>query len=506
MNMTNPSALFEQTLDISTKVTGKTGGSTNFLINYLIASLTVLVISLVLLALEPKIYHWFVIPAMLCGTLMGADLMRWLRGTIDSFDPKVLVAIGAFHGYFLAPLLHVYWNLYGEDLVFTGDARVWLGIVCSLTAIGMVFYKLAQRWSFGHTRAVRTLWQLVPDRLLPVLAGATVVAVLAKAYIWVVAGGISQGAGLTTAQAMMQGMGWMQMLSDSFPILLLVGFITWTTATSLKKRYWVTVIIILILWIAVQFVWVGFRGSRSAILAGIFWALGLVHHYWRRLGPVHLMLGFALLVPFLYFYGVYVKSARTLGEGKRLEQRSGRSMPQVLLGDLSRTDVQARIANEVVKGDNHYELRYGRTYLHGLSKIIPTSLWELLLGDAFFKVDWDKKKAFTELNDGKGSYDEKRHYSSRVYALTGEAMLNFGLPGVLAAWLLFGLVMGWLRKKMETLKPLDTRWGIMPYLSLLMLIILISDFDLVVFGTGQRGFLVLACIFLWSYRSKLKPE
>jgi len=152
----------------------------------------------------------------------------------------------------------------------------------------------------------------------------------------------------------------------------------------------------------------------------------------------------------------------------------------VLLGDLSRTDVQARIANEVVKGDNHYELRYGRTYLHGLSKIIPTSVWDLLLGDASFKVDWDKKKAFTELIDGKGSYmRDGTNLPSLWFNRRGHAELR--VAWVPAAWLLFGLLMGGCGRRWR-LETFDTRWGIMPYLSLLMFVILLSDFDLVVFG------------------------
>jgi hypothetical protein len=473
--------------------------------NYLIAGVAVGVIALVFILGGPKeMVHWFVLPAMACGILMGSDVVRWLQGLMDPFDPKGLIGIVIFYGFFIAPMLHVYWNIYGSELIFTGDPRHWLAVVGCANFLGLILYKLAQRWSFKRTAPVTTVWQLIPVRILPILAIATVIAFCAQFYFYFV---VLRRGGASADLQIATGYGWLIMLSDPLPILFLTAFIAWTS-TPRGNRNWLLIAITLAIGAMAQFIWVGLRGSRSATVYGVFWAVGLVHYYWRRLRPVHLLLGLAILVPFLYVYGFYKSGgwravkALEVGESlERVERRTGRTIYGVLLGDLARADVQARIANEIAERHNGYQLRYGLTYLAALSKLIPRTAWELLVGNLSFKDDWGKAKAFSDLNNGKGVYHPKYWRPSQVYGLSGEAMLNFGFAGVPWAWFIFGLVVGWARRKRETLAPGDTRWVLMLFLSLLLTIATISDLDNIVFVAFQIGFIVYICIYLWSRKA-----
>ncbi len=482
-------------------------GGTGWLGDYVIAGIAVVSITLGLMTVTPKMVHWFVLPAMLCGLLMGADVVRWLRGSIDPFDPKGLIGFITFFGFFIAPMLHVYWQIYTVD--FTGDPRHWLGIIASFNALGLVLYKMTQRWSFKHTEPVRTVWEIVPIRLLPVLGVITVVAASAQFYFYfVVLRRMVRLAGGQAEYLAVKGYGWLLMLGDPLLILLLTGFITWTV-TPRRNRNWVVIAIVLAFAAVGQFIWVGLRGSRSAIVVGVFWAVGLVHYYWRRLRPLSLVLGFICLVGFLYLYGFYKSAgwraveAIEAGESlERLERLTGRSIHSVLLGDLARADVQARIAYGVVEGHNNYQFRYGRTYLAALSKLIPFTIWEAL-GALSFKDDWGKGKAFVDLTEGKGWYHPVYHPCSRVFGLSGEAMLNFGLPGIPIAWFIFGLMVGWLRRKRETLTRDDTRWPLMLFLSFVAMMATVSDTDNIVFATFRGGLVVGLCIFLWSHKIKL---
>jgi hypothetical protein len=208
-----------------------------------------------------------------------------------------------------------------------------------------------------------------------------------------------------------------------------------------------------------------------------------------------------------YQKGGYIKvlNALTSKEGReQLERQTGRTMQGLLLGDFARTDVQARIANEIIELENGYQLRYGKTYLAAWSKLLPRSFWLVTTGDISFKNEWGKSKAFTDLNSGLGLYHPWHWFATRIYGLGGEAMLNFGLPGLFIAWMIFGAFVGWLRKKRNTLIENDTRWTIMPLITLYTINVPILDMDNIVFGIFASGTVIFILTFLWSNRLNLK--
>src|ERR1700723_1762590 len=56
--------------------------------DYLLAGTVVIFSTLIFVFWNRAVIHWFVIPAMVCGVLIGVDVIRWLRGRLDFFDPK----------------------------------------------------------------------------------------------------------------------------------------------------------------------------------------------------------------------------------------------------------------------------------------------------------------------------------------------------------------------------------------------------------------------------------
>ena len=50
-----------------------------------------------------RVAHWFVIPVVICGVLIGTDGIDWLRGRRDIFDPVGIVGLLGIHVFFLAP-------------------------------------------------------------------------------------------------------------------------------------------------------------------------------------------------------------------------------------------------------------------------------------------------------------------------------------------------------------------------------------------------------------------
>lgn len=474
------------------------------LYNYLLAGLLTVALASLFLLLEPDTRHWFVLPAMACGLLTGADLMRWLRGEIDPFDPKGLVGLVLFHGWFLAPLLHVYWNLYGYDLNLAAEARPWLGGASLLNLIGIGCYKISQRFAFQRTAAVATFRQLDTGRLLFFVIIAAVIGTVAQGFYYYKYLAALKLRDPYLAQEALKGSGWLLMLGDSLPTLLALLLIA-TNPSPQRRRSWVMVGLILAFLAVTQFLWSGLRGSRSAFVVMMFFSTCLIHFWWRRLRAVYLLLALGLLLPFMYFYGFYkgagleaVKAFESEKERLRLERLTRRTFPGMILGDLARADVQARIVQELVTKESDYRYRWGRTYLQALSILIPRSVWQAFLGNISFKESWGKGFAFYEISNGRIEIPGYYPSSSRVYGLSGEAMLNFGFLGVPPAWFIYGLAMGWLRRKLYSLPLHDARWVLMPLLIGLTLGTVYSDLDNLVFGAFKGGLVLFILVYFCS--------
>ena len=129
--------------------------------NLVIATVVVLLGSLTIAAVSPNCRHWFVLPVSLCGILCLMDAIAWVRRQTDTFDPKALTALVLLHGAYLSPLLHValeaYTPVYNQKIT---DWPHWFGMLGVLFALGLIAYKIGQRWFFANTRPVHTFWTL----------------------------------------------------------------------------------------------------------------------------------------------------------------------------------------------------------------------------------------------------------------------------------------------------------------------------------------------------------
>lgn len=489
--------------------TNRSDKAGEFIRSYFISSVFVFIISFFFIIAQPKTLHWFLLPAIACGILTGADLFRWLIGELDPFDPKGLVGLILFHFWFLAPLLHIYWGITGYGLTLPTDIRPWLGGACLINLVGIVCYKFTQRLAFYRSQSVTTRRQLVPGRLMVFLVIAAVIGVTAQAYYYkIFLAAVKMGDRLRAYEAL-KGSGWLLMLGDSLPTILALSVIA-TSPSPRRRRTLIVVGLILVLLAIAQFIWSGLRGSRSAFVGIMFYSTCLIHFWWRRLGAIYLLLALALMLPFMYFYGFYkgvgalaIKAFESEKERQRLERMTLRTFPGLILGDLARADVHAKIVEELITRKNDYRWRWGRTYLNALSRVIPRGVWEMMLGEPTFKDRWDKGFAFEELNNGRIKIPGYYPKSTRLYGLTGEAMLNFGFWGVAPVWSLYGLFVGWLRRKLYTLPQHDARWLIMPIAIGLTLGFVYLDTDNIVFLAFKSGFVFAILLILCSQKVPL---
>jgi hypothetical protein len=283
------------------------------------------------------------------------------------------------------------------------------------------------------------------------------------------------------------GSGRIAMISESFPVLAMMGYaihLRW----SRKTPSWSTLLVVLVAFGAAKMLFGGLHGSRSNTVHAMLWAVGIVHFCIRPVPKKLVIGGLVALLAFMYVYGFY-KSAgleglqRALDSSKSragVESETRRTTQSTILGDFSRSDVQAFLLYRTAHPDSDYQYALGRTYVGGVITIIPGPLWR----DRPPTV----AREGTEALRGRGAYRERpltsyqardkyAGRSSRVYGLAGEAMLNFGPLGVPVAFAALGVIVGCTRRWMKTLKRKDPRRLMLPLLLSLCLVILIGDSD-----------------------------
>jgi hypothetical protein len=281
---------------------------------------------------------------------------------------------------------------------------------------------------------------------------------------------------MTSPDRDLTGYGLMVVASSSFPFVALMLALV-VKPSAFRDRRWLLVLVLLA-FVAVQLLVGGLRGSRASVIWPLLIAIGMCHLLVVPVRRRVLIGALAAIVGFMYVYGFYKSvgreaidiftGARTVGE---LSTETGRDLPVLLLGDLGRADIQALTLERV--GGNVAPLSLGATYLGDIASLIP--------GELVLNIP-DKVAAGTDMLYGAGSFDAGRR-SSRIYGLTGEAMLNFGVVGAVGVFLPFAWLVRWSRACHRRARDQDGSVGLRVLgaaLPIALLVTLTSDLDNVI--------------------------
>jgi hypothetical protein len=288
------------------------------------------------------------------------------------------------------------------------------------------------------------------------------------------------------------GWGWIFIVSESFPVLAMILFAVWANRSTAARR-WLTISAVLLGFFLLKMFFGGFRGSRSNTIWGLFWAAGIIHFWIRPITRKLVFAGLGFLMLFMYLYGFYKdlgSEALTAFEEGSLNEKNSRSFQGMLLGDLGRADVQAFLLHRLCKLDSDYQYAWGRTYLGSIALLVPRSIWP--------DRPLTKTKEGTEAEFGAGTYDEGEWSSSHVYGLAGETMLNFGPFPVPLACMLFGVIVGRVRRFLWMLQPGDARLLLFPLLIMSCFSILNSDTDNLLFTFIKNGLVPIGAVWIGS--------
>lgn len=451
------------------------------------------------LAFSEPCRHWFVVPVLICGILIGIDCIDWVRGRVDLFDPVGILGVLGFHAFFLAPLLHVMldeWMLWVRP---PPDWREWLGKMGMVNIAGLAVYGIVCRYP-GRPPAVAPfrLWGI--RRSGWVLLCALAVTAGLQAYVYAHFGGIGGYIDLfeketNTGKSSFTGWGWLFNISESFPRLALM------TATLLLwrkgKLSWPLLGTMFLVYFGLLILFGGLRGLRSNIVWSMFWAVAVVHFCLRALSRKFVFAGLGVLMGFMVLYAAY-KHGGTEDFRKAMagqETKRGSSVVKVALWDLSRADVQAFLLYRMSRVGTDYQLAWGRTYVGAVSLLIPEALWP--------------GRPPTKIHEGTqilwGEDAVLIGKASNLYGLAGEAMLNFGPASVPVAFGLFALCIRGVRSFVYRLRRHDGRIFLLPVFLSLCILGLVCDSDNVLFFLFQYGTTV-GLVLLFTCRPVRTPR
>lgn len=469
--------------------------STDLCISYLLVILVIILLQII----SADFRHWFVLPVALCGGLIGADAVRWLRGRLDLYDPQGIIGAVGFHFFFAAPILHVFWDHWMGYVTPPTDWRPWLGAMAVLNFVGLLVYRYTRALVYRSVKRNRKSppRRLNENKFLSTLVLCLIVSFFLQLIVYWKFGGIwGYISAYEARENSFSGMGWLFAISESFPMLLSFALAIHFRKNNITSFATLSLISLVILIAAILFG--GLRGSRSNTVWTLFWAAGVLHLWVGPLTRKNVFIGLCFLFFFMYLYGFYkaagLEGIRRAGdplERAELEERSGRTLESTVLGDLGRADIQAFLLYRLTNAGD-YDYAWGRTYLGALSLFIPRSIWP--------DRPPTKVKEGTELQHGSGTWIPGVMQSSKVYGLGGEAMLNFGWLAVPFSYALLGWLVGWVRGLLYTLDRFDPRRLLIPFFVNLCIVALIGDSDNIVFFLVHRG-LIPSLLVLFSARS-----
>ncbi len=261
--------------------------------------------------------------------------------------------------------------------------RPWLGGMAILNVVGLIIYRYLRDPLAGNKIGERRrLWVLNPSVFWPTLVLLLVISAILQVRVYAVWGGIlGYIHGIETALQATTDMAMVYAISESFPLLLMFGYVVIARRrTQLASSGPLTLMMLLYLILTLLFG--GLKGSRSNTVWAMFWAVGIVHFFLRPVPKKIIFAGLIFLAAFMYIYGFFktggLKALSAIEQGadiREIEQRTGRTTEVLLLGDFSRAESQAFILRQLNNPEVEYTLALGRTYYATLCRIIPRYIW-----------------------------------------------------------------------------------------------------------------------------------
>lgn len=455
------------------------------------------------IALSQATFHWFIIPVTLCGLIIVPEIVKWLRGIYDIFDPRGIFAFVGFYHFFVSPVL---WVTFGIEMPYVNnpsDWRPWFGLMGFINIVGLLGYKLGLL--LAKDRKKRKSIYILDWKVFVMLlsffigVGFIVWIIFMFKYRGIIGLILNYVMDCVLRRQIFAGGGTYLVFTTAVPMVL---FTFWIAKIRRNPKV-VTTLRLFLMSVAFVLLFVIFNpglllGSRGSIIFCIFVVAAMIHFNVKKIRRKHFFISIGFIIIFMYIWGFYkglgveslsiIKNFK-LTELKYYESIAGRDEKTLFTEDLTRAPIQAYLCYKLIDQPKEYNLRWGETYLSAIIYVlVPRQLWPSKPLNSL------KVEAGTDLMYGKGT----REASSKVYGLAGEAMLNFNLVGVPIAYFILGLIMASFSNVFMNLNLEDSRRLIAPSLCLLLAISISSDFDNIISRFILSGGIWIILIVLLS--------
>ena len=471
----------------------------------------VALVYLILVAFDQRLLHWFALPVLASGIIIGPDISRWLTKKYDLFDIRALISVFGVMYFFLSPLLIVFWDAgvvppYCDNYV--SDYRPYLGAVAALQFVGLLlFYKIETWASTRPFRRPPKQWVRTPGNTPFYLAVFLAICFCGHLYWMVKTGGVMTRLEYDE-RYLKEGQGFWRLFAYALPVVATI-FATVFRKTYSHKASLILSVFFIVLALAWSFIFFGLAGSRSNTIWPFLWILMIIHYFWRPIPLSAFLLGVALLTLFMFAYTFYkwggVKEIDAImRQGiSSISSDIPRRMQKTIVGDMSRGYVQAYQAYVLIDKPYNYNLRWGGTIYGDIAVQFPRWIWVNEYNGWGYS---GKVKAGTDMMMGAGHLDpEVKYTQSRFqYGLSGQMMLNFGLISIPIGFACWGWLVGTYRRWISGMHVGDMRYFIVPPMSMILFLVLMYDFgNLLTFSIFR---LALPLIILYLCTKRIRQQ
>jgi len=471
-------------------------------IGFVIAAWTVVVINIIAVFFFDVPFGLFMVPISLCGAISLYHVVRLIvlskrRGVLLPLVFYFYCTI--FFATYLAPILHYsvnFWLMANNTLILPKKWDYWVFLVGLLNLIGLLIFVQVYKFFRNKKFINRKIWLPSKNRnkyfYVYLLAA---VSILVQIYIYAKLGGISGY--VDTYETRVEdggfaGFGVFFIISEFFPIILVFLFyIRAQSDENFKSAKYIFLFLIFLFITCLLFG--GLRGSRSNTILTVMHAGMLIHFFIRKFSVKEISIGLVCLVSFMYVYKFYkqggTEAVKAYYEGRidYSNEKYDFGLVQLLLNDFARADIQPYL---IYRYENSsYIPKYGLTYFGGILHYVPPSLISY--------TGPTKKKAATELLYGRPG-ESLGWYSTRIYGMLGEYILNFGYHTSFLIFVPLGIFLAFLDKWAASLERGDLRNFLYPLLIIMIILLFSTDFDNLVFFFMKRIFLVMVIIKVGS--------
>lgn len=457
-------------------------------------------IDLIMLLFFNVPFDWYLIPVSLCGILSGYQVI-YIFSVTNEYGLRLPLVFYFYctlwFGCYFAPLLHFalnFWLIFNNSLILPQKWEPYVLIVGTLNAIGLILFIYSYKYFYGVSKVHNKVYLLLNAGKINYVYLLCFVSFVCQVIVYAKLGGLSGFIATYETRSEDQGFagfGLLFIISEFFPIALIFLFYIKALYSPLLRKGKSIMIFLVMLFVACM-LFGGLRGSRSNTILTMLHACMVIHYFIRKFQVKEMVIGVFMLISFMYVYKFYKQGGSdavaqyTEGTLDVSEDKYNFNVFEMLLTDFARADIQPYMVYRVQ--NSNYKPKMGATYIGGIIHYAPGIDKESVT---------TKKTAATELlYDYSGK--AMGFYTTRIFGLLGEYILNFGYYTASLIFLPLAFFIARLDKWVYSLTPADVRNFIVPLWILFIVFLFSADLDNVIFFYMKRMLLVIVMLWLVS--------